>query len=159
MSSGTINFTTEHKARLAVLANDALFKDWTIKGLSGSETNIYDLIHNTSLNSLQTMHKNLKKLIEDTESVDEWSMTDYQQSKLSTLKRQRELINLVIGYKRSESIKEANNAKIKDLKGKAQEIKQSTMTPAEQLAAINAEIEALGGEGISQPEAVEDTAS
>lgn len=152
MSSGTINFTKEHEARLMELAGAALFNNWSISGSMGSKLNIYDLMHNTSLNTLKSLYKSLKNKIEDIEDTDQWSMTDYQQSKLREAKGQAELINLLIGYTRSESIRETNNQKVKALKAKALEIKESTMTPEQRLEALNKEIADLGGDTVEVDE-------
>lgn len=148
--SGEINFTADHKARLDVLLLKGLHNKTEVSLLSGAKANVYDLLHNTTVNTLSKIHRNLKKEIDDIEALDEWSLTDYQQRKLSVIKETRELINLLIGFKRSESIREDNRQKIAELKAKAQELKQSAMTPQEQLDAINAQIAALSGEPVEQ---------
>lgn len=141
-----INFTQEHLAKLKDLATKMLFNGTIIKGLVGSESNIYDLVHNTTINSLITLNSNLKKEIEKISNLDEWSMNSYQQSKLETTKETQELVNLLIGYKKDLAQKGEDKAKLSELKAKYKELKESTMTPEDRLKALEAEIKSIGGE-------------
>ena len=132
---GKINFTQEHKTRLINLCIGMLFSGDVIKGPLGMETNIYDLIHNTTVNSLVTINSNLKKEIERLSNLDECSLNAYQQRKLSETKEAQELVNLLIGFKKLAEQVKSDKARIAELTAKKEEIEKSSMTPAEQLAA------------------------
>jgi predicted nucleic acid-binding Zn-ribbon protein len=137
-----VNFTREHLAELTNLATDMLFNNETISGLMGTKINVHDLFHNTSLQTLTTLHANLKKAAINIENLDEWSLDPYQQRKLNKTKSQQRFVNLLIGYKKYSEEIDANKAKLQELKAKAKELQASTMTPQQQLDAINAEIAA-----------------
>lgn len=139
-----INFTSEHKNQMMQLANKMLLKNICIKGLAGTEINVYDLFHNTSINSLISINSNLKKEIEKLSNLDEWSMNDYQQKKLNNTKEIQNFINLLIGYKKSIAELENDKNRLKELKAKYQELKESTLTPEARLQALEEDIKAIG---------------
>lgn len=138
-----INFTAEHNARLGVLAAEALIKGTTFKGNLGSELNIYDLFHNCTVNTLTRYHGNLKKEIADIEALDEWSLTEHQQRKAANLKKNQELVNLLIGYKRSQEEKEANKSKLAEVKAQYAKLKEDTKTPEDKMKELEATMAAL----------------
>lgn len=142
--STKINFTADHLKKLQELSVKFLFDGTGIKGLVGTTTYIYDLIHNTTVNSLVKINVNLRQEVARIESLDEWSMNDYQQRKLVETKEMQELVNLLIGYKKNQEQIDANKAKVTDLKAKYKELKASTMKPEDQMKALEAEIAALG---------------
>ena len=137
-----INFTKEHLSELTRLATNMLFDNDTISGAVGTKLSIQDLLHNTTINTLTTIHANLKKQASNIESQSEWTLTSYQQQKLNKTKNQERLVNLLIGYKKYCEQVDANKSKLSELKAKAKELQESTMTPQQQLDAINAEIAA-----------------
>lgn len=138
-----INFTKEHQDRLGVLAAEALFNGTTFKGNLGSELNIYDLFHNCNINTLTRYHGLIKKEVADIEALDEWSLTDYQQRKAATLKKTQELVNLLIGYNRAKSEKEANRAKLAEVKAQYEKLKEDTKTPEDKMKEMEAAMAAL----------------
>lgn len=135
-----INFTKEHLAKLKDLAIKFLFKGILIKGAVSTELSVWDIIHNTTLNTLSTIYGNLKREIEKIGNLDEWNLTDYQQKKLESLKEQAEFINLTIGYRKYRIEVQTDKDKLRELKAKQQELKESALTPIERLAALEAEI-------------------
>lgn len=137
-----INFTREHLAKLKELCVRSLFKGTMIKGLVGTTINIYDLIHNTTLNTLTSIHSNLKKEEDKIQALDEWSMTDYQQAKLVEVQKTREMVNLIIGYKRHQAEADNERAKLSQLKASLAELKAQAMTPEEKIKALEDAIEA-----------------
>lgn len=141
-----INFTQEHESRLKVLTLELLFNGTVITGIAGSKYTIYDLLHEVTLNTLSTMYSNLKREIEKIENTDEWSMTDYQQKKLAETKSMRELINLIIGWRKHQSQIQSDKAKVKEMKAKLKEIEKSSMTPEEQAKELKDAIRAMGGD-------------
>lgn len=131
--STKINFTKEHQDRLNVLASDALVKGTKFKGNLGSEMTIYDLFHNCTVTTLSRYHTTIKKEVGDIEALDEWSLTPYQQQKAANLKKNQELINLLIGYKRNLEQKEAAATKLASMKDEYAKLKESTKTPEDKL--------------------------
>lgn len=146
MATAKINFTDEHQKRLFDLATNMLFNGGIVKGLAGSTLTIFDLIHNTSVRTLSDINAGLRKEISRIETLDDWSMTDYQQKKLTTTKETQELVHLLIGYKKYLEQLDNDKSKLTELKAKRAELKKSTMTPEQQLAELDAEIASLGGD-------------
>lgn len=140
-----INFTQEHKARLEALALQMLMSNMTIKGPLGTNMNIQQLLHETTINSLQTMYANVKKEIEKINSLDTWSQTDYQQQKVKLLTDVQELINLIIGYKKYQAQLNNEKAELDSLKAELKELKKQNMTPEQQIKLIEEKINAMGG--------------
>jgi len=144
-----INFTQEHQWRLRELAMILLFDAIKIKGLMGTELNVYQLLNETSINSLQNLLASLKKEISKISELDMWSLTEYQQNKLKDLQKQYEFINLCIGYKKYLAEKEANNEQVKQLKATLKELQESTKTPQQRIDELTAQINALTDETAS----------
>lgn len=145
-----INFTPEHLARLKELAIEMLFTGTTFRGSVGTSLTVYDLLHNTTENTLVTFNSNLKKEIERIESLDEWSMSDYQQKKLAATKESQEFMNLLIGYKKFQTQLNADKAKLAELRAQYKEIEKSTLTPQDQLAALKKQMKELGAEEVEE---------
>lgn len=146
-----INFTLEHKARLEALALQMLMSNMTIKGPLGTNMNIQQLLHEITINSLQTMYANVKKEIEKINSLDTWSQTDYQQQKVKLLTDVQELLNLVIGYKKYQAQLNNDKAEIDALKAELKELEKQNMTPEEQIKQIKQKIAAMSGEIADEP--------
>ena len=91
------------------------------------------LLHTTTINTLNTIRLDLKKAIDNLENQDEWSATDINQKKLTILKDKKELVNLVIGYKRWQeeqtSIILTRNLLLKEL----EDLKESQKTPEDKI--------------------------
>lgn len=143
---GKINFTPEHSAKLKELAVKALFDGETFKptGL-GNENTIHDLIHNVSVDTLTKYHANVKKQVAEIENLDEWNLTDYQQRKAASLKKTQELVNLIIGYRRSEIEKAAEKKALQEKLSLYKQLKEEAKTPEERMKELEAEIIAAGG--------------
>jgi len=144
-----VNFTKEHFAQLSALAGAALINGTRFKGNMGTEMNIYDLFHNTNITTLTRYHGNIKKEIAEIEGMDEWSLTEHQQRKATNLKKQLELVFLLIGYQRNKAEVEANAAKLRELKATYAELKESTKTPEDRLKEAEAQIAALEAEVVA----------
>lgn len=140
-----INFTQEHESKLKELATDLLFGGTFIKGFTGTTYSVFDLLHNVTINTIVTMHGNMKKEVEKIENLDEWSMNDYQQKKLAESKKMAEFLNLVIGWRKFNEQVAEEKEQVKALKAKMKELKLSTMTPTEQIAELEKQITSMGG--------------
>ena len=138
---GKINFTKEHMLRLYDLANEMLFDNATIQTSMGQVLNIVELLHTTSINQLQNIMSALKKKIDKIEETDEWLAPD--NDKLEELRRMKELINLIIGWKRHNLEISENRKKKDELTKKLNELKESQKTPEDRIKEMEAELAAL----------------
>jgi uncharacterized protein (DUF3084 family) len=136
-----INFTKQHMERLLDLANAALFDRSTITTKLGQVLNIYELLHTTSINQLNEIKLSLAKKIEKAESADEW--IDPDNAKLQALKETKELVNLIIGWKRYNLELDENARKKEELSKKLAELKESTKTPEDRIKELEAQLKDL----------------
>jgi cell division protein FtsB len=136
-----INFTKEHMVRLYDLASEMLFSNSTIQTSMGQVLNIVELLHTTSIGQLQTIMSALKKKIDKLEEGDEWIAKD--NDKLDELRRMKELVNLIIGWKRHSMEIAENKRKKEELTKKLAELKESTKTPEDRIKEMEAELAAL----------------
>lgn len=136
-----IKFTKEHFAKLKELASTALFEGSVIRTKMGSYLTIYELIHTTSINQLNEIKNGLAKQIEKIENGDEWTNPDSE--KLEGLKTNKELVNLIIGWKRYNLEKETNARKREELSAKLAELKESQKTPEDRIKEMEAELAAI----------------
>lgn len=139
---GKINFTKEHMARMKELATDMLLNNGTIKTTLGY-ANVHDILHLTTIESLKTILRGLKKTIENMEDADEWATTDYERQKLDKLKQDKEFINLVVGYKRYlyEQDEIAKNRQKLELEIKA--LEDAEKTPADKIKELKEKLAAM----------------
>jgi len=139
-----INFTKEHFNKLKELAAQALFEGTVIRTKMGSPLNIFELVHCTSVNQLNEIKNALAKQIEKIETGDEWTNPD--NDKIEGLKANKEMVNLIIGWKRFNIEKEANARKKAELTEKLTELKESQKTPEDRIKEMEAELAALDSE-------------
>ena len=137
-----IKFTEEHMTKLKDLAVEMLLNNGIISTTIGQVLNISDLLHTTTINTLKGIKISLSKKIENLELVDEWVETETQKE-IENLKRDKELVNLIIGYKRFQQEEKANAAKKHALEKQLKELEESTKTPAEKIAEIKEQLNAL----------------
>lgn len=136
-----IKFTKEHFAKLKELAAQALFEGITLRTKLGPYLTIYELIHTTSINQLNEIKNGLAKQIEKIEGGDEW--IDPDSEKLESLKSNKELINLIIGWKRYNLELDENTRKKEELTAKLNELKESTKTPEDRIKELEAQLKEL----------------
>ena len=138
-----VNFTKEHFDKLKELALEMLVENTTVKGNMGQEYSILDLFHNLTLNTLVAIRSSLNSIISKKEEIDEWSITDGEQRVLESLKKKKEIVNLLIGYKRQleESAKTERERQI--LTKQLNELKDSTMSPEDKIKEIEKQLEEL----------------
>lgn len=140
---GKINFTPEHMERMKVLLIDMLLNNSVIISGFGNELNAYTLLHTTTINNLNNIRIGLGKNIETLENTDEW-VNSNNQHKIQVLKEKKELVNLIIGYKRYMEEVKALEAKRKELEEKLNILKESQKTPEDKIKEIEAQIAELG---------------
>lgn len=136
-----INFTKDHMQRLLDLANTALFDRTVVTTKLGQPLNVYELLHTTSINQLNEIKINLAKKIEKIESTDEWIAPD--NDKLQAMKDVKELVNLIIGWKRYNLELDENARKKEELTAKLTELKESQKTPEDRIKELEAQLKEL----------------
>lgn len=138
-----VNFTKEHYAKMQTLAFAMLVDNGTINTRMGQPLNIVELMHTQTINTLNGIRLNLGKQIEDIEKTDEWVATDYQQEKLEALKKKKDLVNLIIGWKRYNLEVQEAKAKKQALKAQLEELKESQKTPEDKIKELEAQLKEL----------------
>lgn len=136
-----INFTKDHMQRLLDLASEALFDRAVVTTKLGQQLNIYELLHTTSVNQLNEIKIGLAKKIEKIESTDEWIAPD--NDKLQSMKDTKELVNLIIGWKRYNLELDENARKKEELSKKLAELKESQKTPEDRIKELEAQLKEL----------------
>lgn len=135
-----INFKKEHFDRLKELAVKALLNNDTLVGRLGNPIDIVELIHGTTINSLNQIRLSLAKKIENLEGKDEWAADDTNQVSLEKAKEQKDLVNLIIGYKRYKQEVDDNKANKKALQEQLSALKESQKTPEDKIKEIEAQL-------------------
>lgn len=128
-----INFTKDHLTRLKELITDMLFKNQYITTDLGQHLDASQLLHCTTINSLTKIRLNLTKKIEQLENADEWVKTDQEQKILVETQIKKELVNLVIGYKRYMDELTTNRREKEMLEAEIQKLKDEQKTPADRI--------------------------
>lgn len=138
-----INFTKDHFEKLKELLSIMLLNNETVNNRLGIPVNVVELVHTTSLNSLNDMRNALKKTVEKAESADEWVSSFISQEKVNKLRRQIETIYLIIGYKRYQMELADLNNKREELTEKLNKMKEEAKTPEERIKEVQNELDNL----------------
>lgn len=138
-----VNFTKEHYAKMKELAFEMLINNDIVTSKLGQTLTIADLLHTQTINTLNGIRLAITKQIEDIEKQDEWVATDYQQEKLEALKRKKELVNLIIGWKRHNMEVAEAKAKKAELTAQLKELKESQKTPEDRIKELEAQLTAI----------------
>ena len=120
-----INFTKQHYQDLVNLVAQAAMNHVVINTKMGQPLDIVALLHTTSINTLNDIKASLVKKIRGIEDRDEW--IDADTVVLDTLKGQKELVNLIVGWKRWKMEIDENRKKKENLTKKLAEPKQSLL--------------------------------
>lgn len=138
-----INFTKEHYNKMLSMAAVMLVSNETVVTKIGTPLNIVELMHTTTINTLVNIKKDLSKKIENLEDQDEWVESNTNQVNLTRYKNQKELVNLIIGWKRF-MLEASEAAKRKqELESKLKELKDSQKTPEDKIKEIEAELASM----------------
>ena len=138
-----INFTQEHFNRLKELAVEMLFENDGITTKFGQVLTIVDLLHSTTIGMLNDIRIGLTKGIEKLESQDEWVAEELSQRKLDNFRAKKELVNLIIGYKRYQLEVEAAKKEKETLTKQLQELKESQKTPEDKIRELEEKLASL----------------
>lgn len=136
-----INFTKEHFSKLKELAVQALFDGIVFRTKLGQILTVENLLHTVSINQLNEIKNAFAKQIEKIETGDEWTNPD--SDKIEGLKSNKELVNLIIGWRRYNLELAENARKKKELTAKLNELKESTKTPEDRIKDIEAQLKEL----------------
>lgn len=136
-----INFTKQHYQDLVNLVAQAAMNHVVINTKMGQPLDIVALLHTTSINTLNDIKASLVKKIRGIEDRDEW--VDADTVVLDTLKGQKELVNLIVGWKRWKTEIDENRKKKENLTKKLAELKESTKTPEDRIKEMEAELAAM----------------
>jgi adenylosuccinate synthase len=136
-----INFTKQHYQDLVNLVAQAAMNHVVINTKMGQPLDIVALLHTTSVNTLNNIKATLVDKIRTIEDRDEWVETD--PVALETLKGQKELVNLIVGWKRWKTEIEENRKKKAELTEKLAALKESTKTPEDRIKEMEAELAAM----------------
>jgi predicted nuclease with TOPRIM domain len=139
-----INFTKQHYQDLVNLVAQAAMNHVVINTKMGQPLDIVALLHTTSINTLNDIKASLVKKIRGIEDRDEW--VDADTVVLDTLKGQKELVNLIVGWKRWKMEIEENRKKKENLTKKLAELKESTKTPEDRIKELEAELATMDAE-------------
>lgn len=143
---GKINFTKEHMARLKELATTMLFKNDCVATTMGQHLEISQLLHCTTINSLNRIKMELAKKIEQAENADEWATTDNDKRILDDLRTKRDLVNLIVGYKRYMDELAATSRERERLQEEIAQLREEQKTPADRLKEMEDKLAALNND-------------
>lgn len=129
-------FTKTHFDNLSQLIIEALFKDKTFYNNLNMPITVYDLVNNTTINSLTSMYSKALRKLNEVEQQNEWKETD-----TTELIKTTQLLNLLIGYKTySNEVKERKEER-KLLEEKLNTLKEASKSPEEKIKEIEELIE------------------
>ena len=124
-------FTKTHFDNLSQLIIEALFKDKTFYNNLNMPITVYDLVNNTTINSLTSMYSKALRKLNEVEQQNEWKETD-----TTELIKTTQLLNLLIGHKTySNEVKEKEKEK-KLLEEKLNTLKEASKSPEEKIKEI-----------------------
>lgn len=138
-----VNFKKEHFDKMKSLALTFLLDNKVVYNKFNQPINIVELLHCTTINSLNTIRLSLTKQIEALESQDEWASSSVSQVKLDSIKEAKELVNLIIGYKRHLVEVEEIAEKRESLSRELESLKESQKTPEDKIKELEAELSSL----------------
>lgn len=143
---GKINFTKENFERMKELAVDMLLNNESVTTKMGQILNISELLHTTTINTLNGIRLALAKRIEDAENKDEWVQEPSDSKYLSLIRKQKELVNLIIGWKRW-SLEQNEMTSLKNqLKKTLADLRESQKTPEDKIKELEEKIKGLEDE-------------
>lgn len=138
-----VNFTKEHYAKMKELAFGMLVNNEVVNTKLGQPLTIVDLLHTQTINTLNNIRLAIGKQIEGIENQDEWTTSTYQQEKLEKLKQAKELVNLIIGWKRHNIELAEAKAKKAELTQQLKELKESQKSPEDKIKELEASLKEL----------------
>lgn len=139
-----INFTKEHFEKMCSLLLTMLLNNNIVNSKLGTPINVVELLHTTTINSLNDIRLALSNKIKRLENQDGWVTSGSTAKQLDTVRAQEGLVNLVIGYKRYRMEVEENAQKKAELTAKLKALKESQKSPEDKIKELEAELSAMG---------------
>lgn len=139
-----ITFTKEHQAKLEALATRFLFDNTTFQGSMNTNYTVNQLIHDTTIRTLEDMLAKIKTAKTKLEGGSKWRKTLSEQNRLQELSNKEDFIDLLIGYKLYKEQEADLMAQKAKLKAEIEALKEDAMTPAERIKAKEETLKALG---------------
>lgn len=124
-------FTKTHFDNLSQLIIEALFKDKTFYNNLNMPITVYDLVNNTTINSLTSMYSKALRKLNEVEQQNEWKETN-----TTELIKTTQLLNLLIGYKTYANEVKERKEKKKLLEEKLNTLKEESKSPEEKIKEI-----------------------
>lgn len=138
-----INFTKEHFERMKELAVNMLLNNEYLTTKMGQTLNVSDLLHTTTIGTLNNIKAALTKKIEEAENKDEWVSDASDSRHLEVLRKHKELVNLIIGWKRWNLEKQEIAAVRNQLKKTLADLKESQKTPEEKIKELEQQLASM----------------
>lgn len=138
-----INFKKEHFDKMLHLAVGMLISNEVVTTKMGQPLNIVELLHTTTIGTLNNIRVSISKQITSIEERDEWVETNDNQKQLDKLKTQKELVNLIIGYKRYLFEAEETAKRKEELKKELDALKDAQKTPEDKIKELEDELNSL----------------
>lgn len=135
-----VNFTLENQVALEKILVSHLLTNTQFVGPMGANFNVHQLLHELSIRSLETTLKNLEREIEITSDTP-WE--EPPAGKLTILNNKRELVHLIIGYKKNLEYQKYAAEEKKKLESQIAALTESTKTPAEKIKELEAKLKEL----------------
>ena len=138
-----INFTKEHFEKMCSLLLTMLLNNSTVNSKLGTPINVVELLHTTTINSLNDIRLALSNKIKRLENQDGWVTSGSTAKQLDTVRAQEELVNLVIGYKRYRIEVEENAQKKAELTAKLKALREAQKSPEDKIKELEAELSTM----------------
>lgn len=129
---GKINFTKTHYEMMCEMLLEMLLNNETIQHKMMT-LDVVALVHTTTINTLNSIRLELGKAINVLENQDEWTTSETNQKKLTILRDKKELVNLIIGYKRWQEEQEAIKDERLIINEELNRLKESQKTPEDKI--------------------------
>lgn len=140
----TKEFTAENLQRLKDLFVDLSFKGEQLDGKFGANVlNPFELLTQTTINTLRTLLKGTRKAIQEMDDLDEWSMTQHQTNKKDRLTLWAEFLFLLVGYRLDQEVKAAKKEEAALLRKELRKLEEDAKTPEVRLAEMKAKLALL----------------
>ena len=138
-----INFTKEHFEKMCSLLLTMLLNNSTVNSKLGTPINVVELLHTTTINSLNDIRLGLSNKIKRLENQDGWVTSGSTAKQLDTVREHEELVNLVIGYKKYRMEVEENAQKKAELTAKLKALREAQKSPEDKIKELEAELSAI----------------
>lgn len=139
----TINFKKEHFERMKERAIEMLLDNGGVQTKMGQQLGISELLHTTTINTLNSIRVSIDSKIKVLNNQDEWTASDATQREIADLTKTRELVNLIIGYKRYNMEKEQTERQRAALKAELKSLKDAQKTPEDKIKELEEKLASL----------------